>query len=218
MGDAVNVALLDLWADVIGIIPELISALVLFIIGLIFASALGKVVTRFAQFLKVDTMTEKFGVTDQLKAIGLSFSFSNIIGKVVKYFFVIVFLIASVELLGMSQITLFLNDVLGYLPNVVVAIIIMAIGLVVGQFVRKAASKMLEATKLPVRSPEMFGSIAMWVVVVFASMAALIQLGIAAEMIQILFTAIVFAFALAFGLGGKDHAARALNAMFAKHD
>lgn len=214
MGDAINGSLISLWNDVIGIVPELASAIILLIIGLIVASIFGKIATRIVHLLKVDTLTESMGMTEHLKSVGLSFTFSSVVGKIVKFFFIIVFLNAAVELLGMTQITLFLNDVLSYLPNVVVAVVIMAIGLIVGQFVKKTAVKMITASKLPIKSPEALGSVAMWGVFIFTGMAALIQLGIAAEMIQILFTAMVFALALAFGLAGKSHAGQALDALF----
>lgn len=217
IGEAIRASIIDLWTDVIGIIPELVSALVLLIIGFIIAGVFGTMAQRVTKFLKVDSLSQKTGVTDQMKNVGLDIEFSRIIGKIVKIFFIIVFLNAAVEVLGMSQITAFLNDVLGYLPNVVVAVVIMAIGLIVGQFVKTVLAKALAASPVHVKSPEMLGSIAMWGVVVFASMAALIQLGIAAEMIQILFTAIVFALALAFGLGGKNHAERVIEAVVNSH-
>lgn len=214
IGVVLQASMLDLWRDVVGIIPEILSAIIVLIIGLIVAGILGRLAARITKFLKVDEFSEKLGVNEQLKSVGLSFTFSHVIGKIVKIFFIIVFLTAAVEILGMTQITLFLNDVLAYLPNVVVALAIMAIGLIVGRFVKDVATKMLSASQLPIKKPELLGSIAMWVVVVFAAMASLIQLNIASEMIQILFTAIVFALALAFGLGGKDHARKALDAIF----
>jgi hypothetical protein len=217
IGEAIRMSLMGLWFDVVGVVPELISALVILIVGFIVAGVFGRLATRITKILKVDSLSESMGVTEQLKGMGLHFTFSAVIGKIVKIFFIIVFLNAAVDVLGMRQITEFLNEVLGYLPNVIVAVVIMAIGLLVGQFVKGVLTKVLAASPVHIKSPEMLGTIAMWGVIVFAGMAALVQMGIAAEMIQILFTAMVFALALAFGLGGKKHAEQALDAIVDSH-
>jgi len=203
---AIERALLSLWADVIGIIPELVAALVLFAGGIAVSVLLGSIAERLVRLLHVDELATKFQVHELLERLQLHFTFSKIFGVVVKWFFIVVFLNASVEVLGWTQITAFLNEVLLYIPNVLVAIAIMAIGLIVAQFVRGVVRQALRSGKAPVEHPEVLADVARWAIVVFAVMAAVSQLGVAAQLIEILFAGFVFALALAFGLAGKERA------------
>lgn len=211
--DSIERAFTDLWADVIGIIPELVAALVVFVVGLIIASLLGRVTRKLVRHLQVDSLVEKTGAQDVLTSAGMRFTFSDVLGTIVKWFFILVFLNASAEVLGWTQIIAFVNDVLRYIPNVVVAVIIMAIGLIISQMIRNAVVQGLKSAKTPVRSPETLGSVARWAIVVFSVMAALTQLRVAEVLIQILFAALLFTLVIAFGLAGKDKAARFLDQM-----
>ena len=154
-------------------------------------------------------------VYEMLEKAQLRFTFSHVLGVVVKWFFIIVFLNAAVEVLGWTQITTFLNDVLRYIPNVLVAVVIMAIGLIAAQFVRGVVAQALRSAKAPVKSPDLLAEVARWAIVAFSVMGAISQLGVAPQLIEILFAAIVsslaLAFGLAMGLAGKDRASRFLD-------
>ncbi|MBI4692038.1 MAG: hypothetical protein HY773_01150 [Candidatus Terrybacteria bacterium] len=133
------------------------------------------------------------------------------IGGLVRWFLIIVFLIASIEVIGLSQVNAFLRDVvLAYLPNVIVAALI----LVVAAFVANAIQKIIvgSAKAAGVPSSQLLGGIAKWAIWLFAILAALYQLGIAGVFAQTLFTGFVAMLAiaggLAFGLGAKEAAGR----------
>ncbi len=211
--DAVRTAFVDLWTDVINIIPEFVAALVVFIVGLFIASVAGRLARKLVTFLKVDSLADRMKVHETLGNMGLSFTFSDVLGTIVKWFFIIVFLNAAVEILGWTQIIQFLNDVLRYIPLVLVAVIILAIGLIVASFVEGAVVRGLKTAQTPVRSPETLASLAKWAVVAFAIMAALTQLKIAENLIAILFGAVMLVFVISFGLAGKDKARAFLDKM-----
>ena len=191
-------------------LPTLVIALVVFAIGLIISPVLGNIARRLIKLAQVDKLSEQVGLADTLRRLGLDFTFSVLVGRLVKWFFIVVFLLATVEVLGWSTLTELIHDVVLYLPNVIIAVIIVALGLIFGQFLETVIVKKLELLKAPVEQPQLLGQMARWAVVVFTVLAALIQLGIAPQLIQILFAGLVLALALAFGLGGRDKAAEIL--------
>ena len=208
--EVVTNSLINLWDSVIGFAPELIGAFVILILGIIIAPIFGGIVKRLVKLTKIDTLSEKTGLSNTFENLGLRFTFSNVIGKLVKWFFLIAFLIAAMDVLNWASVTDFLKEIMLYIPNVIVAIIILAVGLIAGQFVKKAVITGLKTTG-SIKNPELLGNIARWSLVVFATLAALLQLGIAERLIEILFAGVIITLALSFGLGGKEKAARFLD-------
>ncbi len=208
--EVVTNSLINLWDSVIGFAPELIGAFVILILGIIIAPIFGGIAKRLVKLIKIDTLSEKTGLSNTFENLGLRFTFSDVIGKLVKWFFLIAFLIAAMDVLNWASVTDFLKEIMFYIPNVIVAIIILAVGLIAGQFVKKAVITGLKTTG-SIKNPELLGNIARWSLVVFATLAALLQLGIAERLIEILFAGVIITLALSFGLGGKEKAARFLD-------
>ncbi len=200
----------NLWADFINVLPDIVGAIIVFVLGWIIASALGKGAQKLIERLKIDELADRLGVTDLFRQVNLQLRISVIIGWVIKWFLIIAFLTAAADTLGWTEVTEFLKSVALYIPNVIVAVIILTIGLLAAKFVEGVIIKGVTTTQLPetqVRTLATAGKVA---IIVFAVLAALTQLGIAKELIQILFTGLVAALALAFGLGGKEKAAQFL--------
>ena len=204
-------SLINLWDSVIDFVPEILGAFLVFTVGLIVAPIFGGIAKRLIKLTKIDTLSEKMGLTKTFENLGLRFTFSDVIGKLVKWFFLIAFLMAAVDILGWSRATEFLNEIVLYIPNVAVAVIMLAVGLIAGQFVQKLVVTGLKTSGASIKSPELLGNIARWAFISFAAMAALLQLGIAERLIEILFAGVVITLALAFGLGGKEKAAKFLD-------
>ncbi len=212
---AVVASLQNLWNKVVAFVPELVGALVILIVGLVVAHFLSKLAHKLVNLTHVDKLVDKLDATQKLEEVGLKFSFASIIAWIVKWFFIIVTLIAVVEVLKFTQVTVFLQKVAEYLPNVVVAVIILAIGLVVGQFVHDVVEKSAKASNVTSHTAHMLSAIAKWALIIFALLASLVQLGVATNLIETLFMGLVamlaLAFGLAFGLGGKEHASKWLD-------
>lgn len=208
--DAVTNSFRDLWASVIGFLPEILAALVVLIIGLIVATALGKLVRKLVELSRVDRAIDRTGVRRRAEEAGIKLSIATLLGWIVKWFLVVVVLIAVADILQWEQVTSFLTQVALYLPNVIVAVIILGVGLVIGQFVHDVVVRAVTASRLPNTSSGTLGALAKWAIIVFALLAALIQLGVAQRLIEILFAGIVAMMAiaggLAFGLGGREQA------------
>jgi hypothetical protein len=200
----------DLWFKFIAFIPQLLGALIILFVGLIIAASLGRITKKLISGLKVDTLIAKIGITKKFKEIGVQLNVSALIGWIVKWFFIIVVLVTVADILNWQQINSFLQDVALYIPNVLVAVAILVIGLIVGQFIHDIVAKSIQASGMFSNKASVLSKIAKWAVIIFALMASLIQLGIAERLIEIFFTGLVamlaLAFGLSFGLGGRDKA------------
>ena len=212
VGQAILDALVILWDKLIGYLPNLIAALIILIIGIIIAKFIAKLVQKIVEAIKVDPLIRKINIIQKVEDAGTRVVLSEILGWLVKWFLYIVLLVAISEILSLGQFTIFLKEIAMYLPNVIIAVLILVVGLVLGEFVDKLVVDILKSTRA--KLAPLVGAIAKWSIFIFAILAALIQLGVAVTLIQTLFTAIVVTIALsaglAFGLGGKEAAAEAI--------
>jgi len=212
-GDVFSRSLQDLWIGSVQFAPKLILAVVLFVIGWVLGSLVARAFEQVLGALKVDKLLTSVKADDLLRQAGMNLNTGYFIGQVAKWFIVLVFLLPSLDLLGLDSIRMFLvEDVIGYLPHVIVAAFILIIASIVSQGVAKLVAASTRA--MSVTSASMLGTIAKYAVWIFAFIVALGELGIAREYMGVLFTGLVgmlaLAGGLAFGLGGKDTAARFL--------
>lgn len=213
--NVLNASFQGLFYGLVAFIPNLVAALVIFIIGWLIGAGLARVVEQVIAAVKVDQALRAAGVERVIERAGWKMNAGAFLGTLVKWFFIIVFLVAALEVLGLTQVTAFLTTVvLGYLPQVIVAVLILLVAAVVAETAQRVVRGAAAAARM--RSANFLGSVARWAIWVFAILAALDQLGIS-PFIQTLFTGLVvalaLAFGLAFGLGGQQAAARYLEKM-----
>jgi len=210
--DILRTAFVDLWATIVLFLPKLVLALVVFLIGVLIANILKSAVVRLVKVLKVDELLAKFELKEAFAKMGVKLDAAQFLGWLVKWFILIFALIAAADVLAWDQITLFLNQVVTYLPNVIIAVIILLVGTILANFVYGIVKSTVTAANI--KSAGFLAGIAKWAIIVFSFMAALVQLGIAESLIQVLFTGFVAMLALAgglaFGLGGREHASQLL--------
>ena len=197
------------WADLVANSPQILGALAVLFFGTLLAATLGLIASRFVRALRVDQLASQFKVNAVMGKAGIrDFSVSRLVGWVVKWFFVVVVFLTAADLLGWTQLTEFLTNVAMYLPKVLVAVLILLAGTVLANFISQVVRQGVTASKLG--NAGVLSAFTKWLIIVFAVMAALVQLEIAKELTQILFTGLVgmisLAGGLAFGLGGKDAA------------
>ena len=123
---------------------------------------------------------------------------------------------AGAEVLKWDRITEFLNEIIFYIPQVLIAVVILVFGSIAGKFFESVVVRTLQGADAAVEDPALMGKITRWSFIVFAVLAALLQLGIAPSLIQILFAGVILALALAFGLGGREHASKLLDHLYSK--
>ncbi|MFA4827470.1 MAG: hypothetical protein WC596_04470 [Candidatus Shapirobacteria bacterium] len=201
------------WGQVYGFIPAFIGAIIILVIGLIVAAVLGSLVERALRSIKLDELLRKIGLATYVERAGLRLDSGKFFGKIVYWFFVIVVVLAISSILGLQVFSAFLAQVLVYLPNIVVAALIMLATLAVAKFLKSAVRASALSAKF--HAAKFLGTFVWWVVVIFGFVTALSQLGINIFIFQVLIYGFVAMLAIAggvgFGLGGKDYAAHLLN-------
>ena len=215
-GDVLIASFQELWSLVVAFVPQLVIALVVFIVGWVIAVALGKLVSQIVKSLRVDSALRGLGAEAPLSRAGMRLDSGAFVGGLVRWFFILVFLFAAIDVVGLDQVTEFLRSVvLTYIPQVIVAAFILLVAALLADVVHRVVAGSARAAHLP--SAGFLGGVAKWSIWIFAILAALFQLGIAGVFIQTLFTAFVAMLAiaggLAFGLGGQGSAREVLEAL-----
>jgi len=212
-GDVFNVSLQSLWWGFIQFTPKLVLAIVFFVVGWALGSLIAKAFEHVFSALKIDGLFRSVGADDFFRKAGMNLNSGYFVGQVIKWFVIIIFLLPSLNLIGLDYIASFLkDDVLGFLPRVVAAVLVLIIATMVADFLSKTV--MAGSRAMNLKSTNMLGSLVKYTIWVFAFIIALGQLGVAEGYMNTLFAGIVgmlaLAGALAFGLGGKDAAERLL--------
>lgn len=187
---------------------KLIYAIFVFVIGLIFAIEFGKFAKRIFQKAGVDKSLERIGIKNFFKKGGIKFSVSDLVGWMVKWFILLFALMSAVDILNFPQVSNFLGVLLGYLPNLFGALIILTIGLIVSQLVYEAVEGGAKVTGIRVYH---LAAIAFkWIIIIITCLVVLEQVEIKTEILKIfaggLSLMIAIAGGLAFGLGGQYQA------------
>lgn len=190
-------------------VPGLIFAVAIFVIGWVVAVLVEKIVEAVFKSLKIDSALRAAGTEEVVKRAGYNLNSGRFVGSLVKWFVIVVFLVASFDILGLTQVNEFLSTVvLYYLPKVIVAVLILMVAIVVAEATKKVVIGSARAAHLS--SANFLGSVTKWAIWIFAVLTVLFQLGIAAPFVQTLFMGVVVAVSLAvglsFGLGGKEAA------------
>jgi hypothetical protein len=206
-----NASFESLFFGLVTFIPNLVVAIIIFVIGWLIGWGLGRVVAQIVDALRIDQALKSAGVDRVVERAGFTLNSGAFLGFLVKWFFIIVFLVAALDVLHLTVVTSFLSVVvLGYLPQVIAAVLILLVAAVLAQAAERVVSGSARAAHLT--SANFLGSVSKWAIWVFAVLAALDQLQVAPAFVQTLFTGVVVAIALAiglsFGLGGQTAAAR----------
>ena len=206
--DIVRSSLLTLWTAVAGFLPRLIAAIVIFLVGWLIAILIGKLIYHVVKALQLDRALDSIGFKRMWEKSGFKLNSPYFFYELVKWFFVIVFLMAVANILGLVEVSDFLKTVVLYIPNVIVAAVVLLIGILIAKFLEGLVVASVKAAELV--SAHFLGAITKWSIVVFSLLVALAQLGIAEDIIRIIVVGIVaaisLAIGLAFGLGGQKHA------------
>ncbi|GCE48735.1 putative transporter (transmembrane protein) [Thermosporothrix hazakensis] len=193
---------------IISFIPKLIGFLVILLVGWIVAKAISKAVTWLCQRFNVEAAADRIGLHQLGRKANMHMDVSEILGKIVYWFVFLIFLVPAFDSLGLGSISSLLGTIVSYIPNVFVAVILLFLGGWIGTIVADVIRNTTAVSRMG--NPNIFANIARIAIIFFAAIVALYQLRIAPAILQTLFTAIVgalaLAFGLAFGLGGRESA------------
>jgi len=208
--DAIRTAVSDALALLLGGIPRIIAFLLILLVGWIIAGILEKVVDRILETVKFDDLATRSGIQGFIRSTGANADASSFVAMIVKWFVRLIALVAAFDALGVPQVSTILRSFVLWLPNLLVAIIILVIA---GLLANAAAGLVRGATAQgDLGNPDLLASITRVAVWIFGIVVAVNQIGIATTLVNTLFMgfvgALALALGLAFGLGGRDTAGR----------
>lgn len=207
-GEAITFSLINVGQKMIDFFPTLLGALLVLVAGWVMAVTLGRLIEKMVKELGVDSSMKKMGLSGKASKSGINFNIAGFVGGIFKWFLVLVFLMAATDIMHLDQVTIFLNKIIFYLPNVLVSVVILASVFLLGNFIYHIVKGSTRAAG--VMSATLLATISKWAIIIFGFFAALIQLGVADSLVNTMFIGLVamisLAGGLAFGLGGRDEA------------
>jgi hypothetical protein len=200
--------------------PRVLALLTLVLLGWLVASLTRRVLARILKAVDFDRRCARGGLTAALDRTGMRQSPSVLVGQLIFWLIFLIALLMGIEALEMPATTGLVTLVLRFLPNLIIAILVMITGWLLANFLAQAV--LIAVVNAQMAGAPLIAAAARWLVLVFAGAAALTQLGIAREMVLlafgIAFGGTVLALALAFGLGGKDLAREILESRLRKRE
>lgn len=199
-------------------VPKIIGFVLIIVAGWFIASLIERGLASVLRSIKFNDLSHRAGLTDFIRKMGMKTDASGMIGLVVKWFVRLIALVVAFDALGLPAVSDVLRQLLLWLPNVVVALVV----LVIGGLAARGLSNVVRgaANEAGLTNAHFLAKTAAVVVWAFAIVVAVNQLGIATELVNTLFMAVVGALALglglAFGLGGRETAAEIVNKWYAK--
>ncbi|MGA2071184.1 MAG: hypothetical protein ABSG97_07515 [Sedimentisphaerales bacterium] len=199
-------------AKILAYLPILLGALIILIVGWIVAKLIRRAVDWLLKAVRFDVMANKTGITEVLRKGDLKITASQVVSGLVYWLIIIMVLVMTVDALGLPKASDILASVFAYVPKVIVALLVLIVAMFLAGFVSGIVRTACGNANLP--KPELIAGISRWAIIIFAATIAMEELGIAPLLVgtafNIILGGIVLALALAFGLGGKDAAARYL--------
>ncbi|HEX7053499.1 MAG TPA: hypothetical protein VF211_06125 [Burkholderiales bacterium] len=191
------------------LLPRLFLAIVVFIAGWIIAKAVRFAIGRGLRAVNFHVVTERAGVDAFLRDGGVRMDFTELVAVLFYWIVILAALVMGFNLLGLTYITGLLSEVMRFVPKVMVALLILAFGAYFARFVGNAVAAYCR--NIALQDADLMGGLARYAILVFVVLVALDQVNIGGEIVRqtflILLAGVVFAVALAFGLGGREWAA-----------
>ncbi len=202
----------NILTNILSYIPVFLAALIVFIIGLVVAKWAKILTVKILESLQLSTIVKKSGFEPFLKKAEIKVKLEEVLGGLVRWLVILVFFITTVNILGLTTVSLVLNNILAYIPRVVSAILVLTIGVLLAGLVESLVKGAL--AQIDLKTSRLLGKISSYLVVIFAALAAINELQIAQTLVNTLFIGFVamlaLGFGLAIGLGAKDLVAKML--------
>lgn len=196
----------NLLNSIVLFLPNIIGALIIFILGFVFGNWLKILTVKLLQLLQISHLFQDTKLPKFLKEAGITTKIEQAVGQGVRLLTIFVFIVAAVNILGLTTVTLVLTNILNYIPNVIAAILILALGTILAGVVESVVKGSLGVADL--KTSRLLGKTSSYIVIVFSILAALSQLRIAQDFVNIIFIGLVatlsISLGLGIGLGSKD--------------
>ena len=200
------------WQYLTEISPPIFWAALVLLAGILISKWLGALAVAFLDKIRLNQILKRVGLEEVLSKIDVRLNAPKFLGEIVKWFFIIIFLTIALEILGLTQFSQFLEKVIGYFPNIFISALIFVVAAFLADFSQKIVVGTLEEERITYS--KFFGRLIRWAIWLFAILAILYQLKIVPSLILVIFIGMVITISItlgiAFGLGGKDLAAKIL--------
>ncbi len=208
----------EMLTKIMAYLPVLLGALVILIVGWLVAKAIRQLVGWLLKTVRFDVLADKTGISEVLRKGNLKISAGEVISGLVYWLIIIMVLVMAVDALGLPKASDVLASLFAYVPKVIAALLVLVVAMFLANFVSGIVRTAAGNANLP--RPEIFAGISRWAIIIFAVTISLGELGIATLLVTTTFNIILggvcLALALAFGLGGKDAAAKYLDELMKK--
>ena len=202
----------EMLTKIMAYLPVLLGALLILIVGWIVAKIIRSIVNGALKVVHFDALADKAGISEVLRKGDLKLTARQVLSGLVYWLIIIMVLVMVANALGLPNASDVLASLFAYVPKVIAALLVLVVAMFLASFVSGIVRIAAGNAKLP--KPELLAGISRWSIIVFAITISLAQLGIAPLLVTATFNIILggicLALALAFGLGGKDAAARYL--------
>jgi len=201
------------WSQLQFLSPRLLSATLLLIFGWLVARVVRKALIKLLRLIRLESVAERAGIESFLMRGGVRFTTVTLIGNVVYWLLMLVMALAVFNVLGLPVTSTLLDQVAGYLPNIVVALVMVVFGTMLARFLGATVETYLN--NIGVKGAQGIGFLAQAALLAFVLTLALRQLRLGGDILlsafQLAFGGLCLALALAFGLGGREWAASILH-------
>jgi len=209
----------SLLQNIVDFVPSLIGALLVFVIGWIVARIVRKAIKTILSKVGIDKIGESIERIDIVRKSGVSIKISSFLSSIIYYFLMLIFVVAATDVLGMPAISQLMADLLNYVPNLIVAIIVMGIGLLIADFLKNIVQTTCKSVGIPAYS--MIANIVFYFVLINVLILALSQAKIDTDFLKnnlsLILAGIIFAFALGYGIASKDLASNFLASFYLRN-
>ncbi len=216
--DVFVASLTSFWTQLAAFVPQLLAALILLFLGWILANIVRSATSKILDTLKFDELGKKTGIEAFMRQGNIDLTLSRLIANLIYWIILLVVIVTVANSLGLTNVAELFNKVVFYLPNIIVAVLVLVFGVMVARFINRLVFAYLN--NMGVDGALTLSTLAEYAVIIFVVFVALEQLQIGTHLLisafQIGFGAIGLALAIAFGLGGRDWAASVIKRLTEK--
>lgn len=216
--DVFVASLTSFWTQLARFVPQLLAAMLLLFVGWILANLARTGVVKLLDLLRFNSLAEKTGIEAFLKQGHLNISLGRIIANLVYWVIIFIVIVTVANSLGLHMVAELFNKIVLYIPNLIVAILVLVFGILMARLINRLVFAYLN--NIGVQGALTISTLSEYALIIFVVFVALEQLNIGTTLLtaafQIGFGAIGLALALAFGLGGREWAAGVIKRMTEK--
>ncbi len=217
-GDAIVEAFRDMMMRMALFFPKLLALVSFIVVGILVGLAMKAVLQHLLRAAHIDVLSERWGLQASLARAGVTQPFSQIVGRLAFWTVFVVFIFMGVDALGLPTTADLMGQLVGYLPSVIAAALLILVGVLLGNFLAEAT--LIATVNAQIQEARFIAGLVRWGIFLFTAAMVLTQLGIAKEIVvaafSIVFGGVILALAIAVGLGGRNIARDALERRWRK--